>query len=249
MAKKTQQPAGPVQVLTGSTFDDVIASKEKMTFVKFFAPWCGHCKAMADTWEQLALDVTHVNIAEVVCTQEENKDICGREKVEGFPTLILYQDGAKMLEYTSSRSLEGFKTFLEAEQKKTAAAESAVLKLDSSNFSRETQEGATFVKFFAPWCGHCKAMAEDWEKLAQKLDDVKIAEVDCTQESSKSVCQTEEVSGFPTIFLYKDGKKLGDEFSGRRNLKGFVEFLHASLTEPEPVVVEPEALKQDRIEL
>ena len=43
---------------------------------------------------------------------DQNKDICGREKVEGFPTLILYQDGAKMLEYQAARTLEGFKQFL-----------------------------------------------------------------------------------------------------------------------------------------
>ena len=38
------------------------------------------------------------------------------------------------------------------------------------------------VKFFAPWCGHCKKMKPDWDKLMEEYKDnekVVVAEVDC----------------------------------------------------------------------
>ncbi len=55
--------------------------------------------------------------------------------------------------------------------------------LDDSNFTTFIQEHPiVFVKFYAPWCGHCKSMAEDYEKLAEQAagKEYTIAHVDAT---------------------------------------------------------------------
>lgn len=100
-----------VVVLTDDNF--VTATAGKMAFVKFFAPWCGHCKAMASDWEQLAKDFeneTGVLIAEVDCTADESEKICAEQDVEGFPTLK-YGDAGWMDNYEGGREYDALAKF------------------------------------------------------------------------------------------------------------------------------------------
>ena len=60
--------------------------------------------------------------------------------------------------------------------------------LTGAEFKAEVAKGPVFAKFYAPWCGHCKAMAEDWAKLADEYADDKsmvIAEFDATANDTR----------------------------------------------------------------
>jgi len=73
--------------------------------------------------------------------------------------------------------------------------------LTSDTWHKETEGKTVFVKFFAPWCGHCKKMKPSWDKLMSKYEDsdsVLVADVDCI-EAGKSLCDEVGVKGFPTI--------------------------------------------------
>jgi thioredoxin-like negative regulator of GroEL len=73
--------------------------------------------------------------------------------------------------------------------------EGKVVPLGTSNFSQEVEdfpERAWFIKFYAPWCTHCKSLAPVWVDLAKTLQGkANIAEVDCTvDEGTAGICFT-----------------------------------------------------------
>ena len=69
---------------------------DKHWFVKFYAPWCGHCKKLAPTWLDLHNDVgSEANVAKVDCTTDKGKPLCKEYGVKGYPTLIALPAGGK----------------------------------------------------------------------------------------------------------------------------------------------------------
>lgn len=102
-----------------------------------------------------------------------------------------------------------------------------VLNLTGESFKYGIENGVSFVKFFAPWCGHCKRLAPIWKDLGKKFltnENVNIVKVDCTLDVSKDLCNEQEVEGFPTLYLYRDGLKVS-EYNGARNLDDLYEFV------------------------
>merc|ERR1719223_2045939 len=100
------------------------------------------------------------------------------------------------------------------------------LELDKASWDAATAGKSVFIKFYAPWCGHCKKMKPDWDKLMEEYKDSEtqlIADVDCTAEG-KEICDTNGVRGFPSI-KYGDPSDLQD-YEGSRDydkLKKFID--------------------------
>ena len=58
--------------------------------------------------------------------------------------------------------------------------------LDNSNFMDEVLDSKDiwFIEFYAPWCGHCKALEPEWNASATQMKGkVKFGKVDATVES------------------------------------------------------------------
>jgi len=233
-----------LHILTSSSFSDVVGKGD--TFVKFYAPWCGHCQKLAPAWDELAANFKsdkQVKVAKVDCTQHQA--VCQEHEVRGYPTLGYFRNGRKIETYKGARNLPELTSFVNT-QKAAAGKDdtedgkvpepktgSPVAKLDNDNFEDEIKSGVAFVKFFAPWCGHCKRLAPTWEELAKKYQDttgVVIGHVDCTADDNlnRPLCNAQGVKGFPTLIVFKDGVKV-EEYSGGRDLAALAKFVEKHL--------------------
>lgn len=92
--------------------------------------------------------------------------------------------------------------------------------LTMKNYEAEMSGRNAFIKFQAPWWGHCKSMKPAWDKLGDEYagsSSVLIADVDCTAEG-KDFCDKNGVQGFPTIKYYMDGDtEEGTSWEGGRD--------------------------------
>merc|ERR1712065_8297 len=103
-----------------------------------------------------------------------------------------------------------------------AAAMATVTKITSAN-ADSILKSPHYVKFFAPWCGHCKNMAADWETLSNTIKGVTVAEVDCPLPDSKPLCEKYGVRGYPTLKFFKDGTVY--QYNRPRKVQDWVDFV------------------------
>eukprot|EP00010_Vexillifera_abyssalis_P003675 CAMPEP_0201552702 /NCGR_PEP_ID=MMETSP0173_2-20130828/16921_1 /ASSEMBLY_ACC=CAM_ASM_000268 /TAXON_ID=218659 /ORGANISM="Vexillifera sp., Strain DIVA3 564/2" /LENGTH=244 /DNA_ID=CAMNT_0047963221 /DNA_START=57 /DNA_END=791 /DNA_ORIENTATION=+ len=222
--------------------------KDGVWFVAYHAPWCGHCKRLMPTFEELGESAQGYNVGRVDCT--ENRSVCSDEGVRGYPTLKLIVNG-EATKYSGQRTLSALQEFVKEHLPSSGGAydniedddadasvrsapagdvpaEGEVVHLTSDTYKQFTDSGLWLVAYTAPWCGHCKRLAPTWDDLASAATGkgYRIGKVDCTVE--KDIASEVGVRGFPTIKLIEDGK-IVDTYKGERSVQAFQNYLNEYL--------------------
>ncbi|CCX16619.1 Similar to Protein disulfide-isomerase erp38; acc. no. Q92249 [Pyronema omphalodes CBS 100304] len=229
--------ASNVVDLTPKNFDEIILKSGNPSLVEFYAPWCGHCKKLAPTWEELADSFADkkdkITIAKV--NGDDHSALTKRYGISGFPTLK-YFDGKtdKPIAYDGGRDLESFTEFIGkhsgVKSKGAKPVHSDVVVLTDSNFDTIVNgEKNVLVEFYAPWCGHCKSLAPIYETVATEFaveDTLIIAKVDANAPTGKATAEKYGITGFPTLKFFPAGSTEPIDYDSGRTATDLFAFLN-----------------------
>lgn len=80
-----------MSVVDIESFDADVLQAEAPVLVKFWAEWCGPCKAMAPLYEELSAERTDVTFAKL--NMDRDPTTPPQYGVRGIPAFVLFKDG------------------------------------------------------------------------------------------------------------------------------------------------------------
>jgi protein disulfide-isomerase A1 len=114
-AEEPKENKGDVLIVVGKTFERDVIKNDKDVMLLFYAPWCGHCKALHPKYEEVAKKLKEKNpklvMAKIDATENEVESV----NISGFPTVKFYPGNKKdkaPLDYNGDRSVEDIIKFI-----------------------------------------------------------------------------------------------------------------------------------------
>lgn len=85
---------GILEATTANWDSEVLKSKE-LVMIDFWAVWCGPCRIISPTVEELAKEYSG-KVKVMKLNTDENSEIASRYKIMGIPTIMFFKDGVKL---------------------------------------------------------------------------------------------------------------------------------------------------------
>lgn len=191
----TANPSGLSQALTVDTFQDMVTNTNEPWFIKFYAPWCHHCQAMAPNWNQMARTMKDkLNIGEVNC--DEQKRLCKDAGVKGYPSLLFFRGGDR-LEYHGLRGLGDLIEYAD----NAANIGSGVADVNLAEFKQlEEKNEVLFVYFY----DHATT-TEDFQAL-ERLPLTLVGKSRIVKTNDPDMFERFKISTWPRLMVARDGK-------------------------------------------
>lgn len=203
-----------VIVLTKTNFDDAV-KEFKFLLAEFYAPWCGHCKALAPEYAKAATQLkeegSELRLGKVDATVES--ELGERFKIRGYPTLKFFIDG-EAIEYTGGRTADEIVAWL---KKKSGPPATTLASVEDATKFKEAND-VVVIGFFKDLSSDA---AKAFNAVAQKVDNTQFGIT-----SEQSVFDEFKVSGDSAVVLFKKFDEGRNDFDAELNedtLKKFIQ--------------------------
>jgi protein disulfide-isomerase len=211
----TPNPLGASVPLTAEKFQSLVTMTRDPWFIKFYAPWCGHCQAMAPNWVQLSKEMEgRLNIGEVNCDAEPR--LCKDVKLRGYPTILFFQGGERV-EYEGLRGLGDFISYAN----KAIDIGEGVKDVDKAQFEElEEKEEVIFLYFY----DHATT-AEDFQAL-ERLTLSLVGHAKLVKTKSPELAERFKITTFPRLLVSRDGLPTYYTALAPQDMRDFRQVLH-----------------------
>jgi protein disulfide-isomerase len=193
--KAKPNPDGKSVSMTADTFQKLVTNTREPWFVKFYAPWCHHCQAMAPNWQGMARQMEgKLNVGEVNCEVETR--LCKDVKVRSFPTLLYFRGGER-IEYDGLRGLGDLMGFAN----KAVAAIEGVVDVTAASFEAlEKKEEVIFLYFYDQ-----ATTSEDFLALERLVLSL-VGHAKLVKTKDPALSERFKISTWPRLLVSRDGK-------------------------------------------
>jgi protein disulfide-isomerase A1 len=189
--------ASDVVVLNEDTFESTL-KESPFVLVEFYAPWCGHCKALAPEWEVAAsLLKGKATVAKIDCTIEQT--LCQSSGIQGYPTIKFYKRG-KAVDYQGERTAAGIEAWV---LKKTGDSFTTITSADA--LAELLKAGNAVVGYFS---SKDSAAFQQFNTASQETDDVPFAAVFDSSVASDFAADTIKVHGDGAVHVFDGAGEL-----------------------------------------
>lgn len=81
-----------IKYTSDKTFESDVINSKTPVLLDFYADWCGPCKQLSPTLEQIANEMQN-QVTVIKCNVDDNPETPSKLMVRGIPSLMIFKDG------------------------------------------------------------------------------------------------------------------------------------------------------------